>query len=156
MPAEGGRHRRVIIDHLALTPACGHPSPVGEGPGVRGYFQSSEAKNLVWRGGPLPIRRKRTPCGRNDTKPIPRWDVHCGGIDDDRKDATALHITFRPQLSEHRQCGLSICTFHLGFSLVTSTRTRCRPTGAAGSRFHSHDVTHSPGECWPVPWVSRA
>ena len=52
------------------------------------------------------------------TKPIPRWDVHCGGIDDDRKDATALHITFRPQLSEHRQCGLSICTFHLGFSLV--------------------------------------
>ena len=43
--------------------------------------------------------------------------MHCGGIDDDRKDATALHITFRPQLSEHRQCGLSICTFHLGFSL---------------------------------------
>ena len=43
--------------------------------------------------------------------------MHCGGIDGDRKDATALHITFRPQLSEHRQCGLSICTFHLGFSL---------------------------------------
>ena len=44
--------------------------------------------------------------------------MHFGGIDDDRKDATALHITFRPQLSEHRQCGLSICTFHIGFSLV--------------------------------------
>ena len=56
-------------------------------------------------------------------KPIPRWDMHCGGIDDDRKDATALHITFRPQLSEHRQCGLSICTFHLGFSLVASLRS---------------------------------
>ena len=54
-------------------------------------------------------------------KPIPRWDVHFGGIDDDRKDATALHITFRPQLSEHRQCGLSICTFHLGFSLEART-----------------------------------
>ena len=54
---------------------------------------------------------------RCNTKPIPKWDVHFGGIDDDRKDATALHITFRPQLSEHRQCGLSICTFHLGFSL---------------------------------------
>ena len=46
--------------------------------------------------------------------------MHFGGIDDDRKDATALHITFRPQLSEHRQCGLSICTFHLGFSLGVS------------------------------------
>ena len=92
-----------------------------------------------------------------------------GGIDDDRKDATALHITFsrlmkkrsaegrspfagslrvslrykfiplpgqeggqgmvervfqhpvRPQLSEHRQCGLSICTFRLGFSLEART-----------------------------------
>ena len=34
-----------------------------------------------------------------------------------RKDATAPHITLRPQLGGHRQCGLAICTFHLGFSL---------------------------------------
>ena len=36
------------------------------------------------------------------TKPIPRWDVHFGEIDDDRKDSTAPHITFRPQLDGHR------------------------------------------------------
>ena len=35
-------------------------------------------------------------------KPIPRWDVHFGEIDDDRKDSTAPHITFRPQLGGHR------------------------------------------------------
>ena len=39
------------------------------------------------------------------------------GLDDDRKDSTATHITLRPQLGGHRQCGLAICTFHLGFSL---------------------------------------
>ena len=36
------------------------------------------------------------------TKPIPRWDVHFGEIDDDRKDSTAPHITFGPQLGGHR------------------------------------------------------
>ena len=51
-------------------------------------------------------------------KPIPRRDVHFGEIDDDRKDSTAPHITFRPQLGGHRKCGPAICTFHLGFSLV--------------------------------------
>ena len=35
-------------------------------------------------------------------KPIPRWDVHFGEVDDDRKDSTAPHITFRPQLGGHR------------------------------------------------------
>ena len=35
-------------------------------------------------------------------KPIPRWDVHFGEIDDDRKHSTAPHITFRPQLAGHR------------------------------------------------------
>ena len=35
-------------------------------------------------------------------KPIPRWDVHFGEIDDDRKDSTAPHITFSPQLGGHR------------------------------------------------------
>ena len=43
--------------------------------------------------------------------------MHFGGLDDDRKDSTAPHITFRPQLGGHRQRGLAICTFHLGFSL---------------------------------------
>ena len=35
-------------------------------------------------------------------KPIPRWDVHFGEIDDDRKDSTAPYITYRPQLGGHR------------------------------------------------------
>ena len=43
--------------------------------------------------------------------------MHFGGLADDRKDSTATHITLRPQLGGHRQCGLAICTFHLGFSL---------------------------------------
>ena len=43
--------------------------------------------------------------------------MHFGGLEDDRKDSTAPHITLRPQLGAHRQCGLAICTFHLGFSL---------------------------------------
>ena len=50
-------------------------------------------------------------------KPIPRWDVHFWGLEDDREDSTAPHTTFRAQMSGHRQCGLAICTFHLGFSL---------------------------------------
>ena len=54
----------------------------------------------------------------NWTKPIPRWDVQFGGLEDDREDSTAPHITFRPQMGDHRQCGLAICTFHLGFSSV--------------------------------------
>ena len=43
--------------------------------------------------------------------------MHSGGLDDDQKDSAATHITLRPQLGGHRQCGLAICTFHLGFSL---------------------------------------
>ena len=46
--------------------------------------------------------------------------MHSGGLDDDQKDSAATHITLRPQLGGHRQCGLAICTFHLGFSLVAS------------------------------------
>ena len=66
--------------------------------------------------------RKR-PCaaqasGQSVPKPIPRWDVHFGGLEDDRKDYAEPHITFRSQQDSHRQCGLAICTFHLGFSLV--------------------------------------
>ena len=69
--------------------------------------------------------------GRSPAKPIPRWDVHFGELDDDRKDSTATHITIRPQLGGHRQCRLAICTFHLGFSLgqpqPIDTRRRTSP-----------------------------
>ena len=46
--------------------------------------------------------------------------MHFGGLEDALKDSTAPHITFTPQLGDDRQCGLAICTFHLGFSLVRS------------------------------------
>ena len=36
--------------------------------------------------------------GGRKTKPIPRWDVHFGGLEDDLKDSTALHLTFTSQL----------------------------------------------------------
>ena len=50
------------------------------------------------------IEAARVLCEMYDTapKPIPRWDVHFGEIDDDRKDSTAPHITFGPQLDGHR------------------------------------------------------
>ena len=47
--------------------------------------------------------------------------MHFGGLEDDQKDSTAPHITLRPQLGAHRQCGLAICTFHLGFNLGIKT-----------------------------------
>ena len=49
--------------------------------------------------------------------PLPRWDVHFGCLEDDREDSTVPHITFGPQMGGHRQCGLAICTLHLGFGL---------------------------------------
>ena len=49
--------------------------------------------------------------------------MHFWGLEDDRKDSTAPHITFKLQLGGHRQCGLAICTFHLGFSLGISDWT---------------------------------
>ena len=52
-------------------------------------------------------------------KPIPEWDVHFRGLEDDRDDYTASRITFRPQAGGHRQSRIAICTFHLGFSLAT-------------------------------------
>ena len=36
--------------------------------------------------------------GGSDSKPIPRWDVHFGGLEDDLKDSTVPHITFTPQM----------------------------------------------------------
>ena len=68
-------------------------------------------------------------------KPIPTWDVHFGGLDDDRKDSTAPHITFRPQLGGHRQCDLAICTFHLGFSLVELAISRLRQFRSIATRY---------------------
>ena len=59
------------------------------------------------------------------SKPIPRWDVHFEGLEDYRKDSTAPHITHRPQLGGHRQCGLAICTFHIGFSLGNKGQSYC-------------------------------
>ena len=59
------------------------------------------------------------------SKPIPRWDVHFGGLEDDRKDYTEPHIAFRSQMGSHRQCGLAICTFHLGFSLGKAELSHC-------------------------------
>ena len=35
------------------------------------------------------------------SKPIPRWDVHFWGLEDDRKDSTAPHIAFKLQLGGH-------------------------------------------------------
>ena len=35
-------------------------------------------------------------------KPIPRWGVHFGELDDDRKESTVPHITSGPQLGGHR------------------------------------------------------
>ena len=46
-------------------------------------------------------------------KPIPRWDVHFEGLEDYRKDSTALHITHGFQLGGHRQCGLPYVHFTL-------------------------------------------
>ena len=42
------------------------------------------------------IRRHRLAASDHHPKPIPRWDVHCGGLEDDLKDSTAPHITFNP------------------------------------------------------------
>ena len=90
-----------------------YPSNSPSAPGCPGIVSASP---VCPRRGPVPInpslQRIRT------TKPIPRWDVHFGGLDDDRKGSTAPHTAFRPQLGGHRKCGLAICTFHLGFSLV--------------------------------------
>ena len=69
---------------------------------------------------------ERIPPAQCRPKPIPRRDVHFGEIDDDRKASTAPHITFRPQLGGHRWCGLAICTFHLGFSLVLQPQISSR------------------------------
>ena len=46
----------------------------------------SEVSKLPSKDGPF-ISMTRS-------KPIPRWDVHFGELDDDRKDSTAPHITF--------------------------------------------------------------
>ena len=37
----------------------------------------------------------------------------------------APNITFGSQLGQHRQCGMAVCTFHLGFSLGAGTLLGC-------------------------------
>ena len=67
--------------------------------GYQGGHKREENLGLEveWRVAMRPgWRRKLKP------KPIPRWEVHFGEIDDDRKDSTAPHITFGPQLGGHR------------------------------------------------------
>ena len=50
----------------------------------------------------MPLPRELLSPFLRGTNPIPRWDVHFGGLDEDRKDSTAPHIRFRPQLGGHR------------------------------------------------------
>ena len=56
--------------------------------------------------------------------PVCRSCGHCvlrGQHNDDTSKgfhSASYHLTLRPQLGDHRHCGLAICTFHLGFSLV--------------------------------------
>ena len=52
--------------------------------------------------------------------------MHFGGLEDDRKDYTEPHITFISQQGSHRQCGLAICAFHLGFSLALGESAKAR------------------------------
>ena len=65
------------------------------------------AGNMVEGGDGEPHAGLKVPAGQRPvgsllelipttSKPIPRWDVHFGGLDDDRKDSTAPHITFKP------------------------------------------------------------
>ena len=107
------RVRRVLrADRLRRRPRRDHsPHPILFG---RGHLHRRCPHPQARRGiaAVLPPTRRRV-----HPKPIPRWDAHFGGLDDDRKDSTEPHITFGSQLGRHRQCGLAICTFHLGFSL---------------------------------------
>ena len=88
-------------------------------------------------GTPKPLRN-RISRSRSSSKPIPRWDVHFWGLEDDRKDSTEPRITFGPQMGGDRQCGLAICTFHLGFSLGSYLRRHldCASPGAV----HTSDL----------------
>ena len=58
---------------------------------------------IDWRFSTRDARSKLKHVYPIGTKPIPRWDVHFGEIDDDRKGSTAPHITFRPQLGGRRR-----------------------------------------------------
>ena len=44
----------------------------------------------------------------------------------DREQSKAPHLTFSPQIGDHRRCDLSICTFHLGFSLQSLRQAQDR------------------------------
>ena len=53
--------------------------------------------------------------------------MHFEGLEVDREQSKAPHLTVSPQIGDHRRCDLSICTFHLGFSLVGSSRLNPTP-----------------------------
>ena len=82
--------------------------------------------------------------------------MHFGGLEDALKDSTAPHITFTPQLGGDRQCGLAICTFHLGFSLVVSgdllTRRAIETVPGHGFDISLNPQDHSEGlrQLYPV------
>ena len=61
------------------------------------------------------------------------------GLDDYRKDSTAPHDTFGPQLGGHRQCGLATCTFHLRFSLGFY----CRPSTFRSRPIEWEETVHA-------------
>ena len=66
----------------------------------------------------LDIAMWRQPRRGSPATPIPRWDVHFRGLDEDRKDSSVPHITFGHHPGQRQRCCLVICTFHLGFSLA--------------------------------------
>ena len=92
-------------------------------------------------------------------KPIPRWDMHFGGLEDDRKYSTAPHITLRPQLGAHRQCGLAICTFHLGFSLGVWLGDGSRDAPLVhcdhNDEPHYQRIAQAAGESWRILGISE-
>ena len=64
--------------------------------------------------GPGELRRS----GREHPKPIPRWNVHFGILKMTERAPRLLISPLAPNCGRPLQCGLEICTSHLGFSLV--------------------------------------
>ena len=85
--------------------------------------------------------------------------MHFGGLEDDRKDSTAPHITLRPQLGAHRQCGLAICTFHLGFSLGVWLGDGSRDAPLVhcdhNDEPHYQRIAQAAGESWRILGISE-
>ena len=56
------------------------------------------------------------------TKPIPRWNVHFGILKMTERAPRLLISPLAPNWGRPLQCGLEICTSHLGFSLVLQSQ----------------------------------